>query len=114
MDSSLVPKIIDQGVLVLSNMKKDNRETLLAGYYVMPKYTQSLQNYLQKKNGAICPNVVFEISKQLLSALKAVHEAGRTYNDLKPSNIMIEFSGSKLPKVNLIDFGLSKKLSINK
>ena len=46
-------------------------------------------------------------------ALRAVHEARMTYNDLKPSNIMMEESASEGIRVYLIDFGLSKCIESN-
>jgi serine/threonine protein kinase len=87
----MVPSIINQGIIGVSNMGKDKQEMFLAGYYIMPKYSESLQDYLDRSKGVICSNIVFEISNKLLKAIRAVHEAGRTYNDLKPSNIMIEW-----------------------
>ena len=42
-----------------------------------------------------------------------MHEAGRTYNDLKPSNIMLEQNFDSTLKIFLIDFGLSKEIEIN-
>ena len=39
LNSDLVPKIINQGVLVVSNMEKNTPEKILAGYYIMPKYS---------------------------------------------------------------------------
>ena len=41
----------------------------------------------------------------MLEALEAVHSIGRTYNDLKLDNVIVERSG----KATLIDFGLCKK-----
>ena len=38
---------------------------------------------------------------QLIDSLQTVHSTGRTFNDIKPDNVMV--SGSKL---TLIDFGL--------
>ena len=40
-----------------------------------------------------------------MEALEAVHSIGRTYNDLKLDNVIVERSG----KATLIDFGLCKK-----
>lgn len=67
-----------------------------------------------ERRGSIRPNIVFEIAKKVSTALKAVHDAGRTYNDLKPSNIMIEDAEHEIPRVYLIDFGLSKEINVSK
>lgn len=80
---------------MVSNLSPDKKEKMIAGYYVMPKYRQQLLSYLNDHSGIISPNIVFEICIQLVHALKAVHEAGRTYNDLKQSNVMIDLSESK-------------------
>jgi serine/threonine protein kinase len=47
---------------------------------------------------------VFKLAINLLRSLETVHSTGRTYNDLKPENIML--TGSKM---HLIDFGLTSK-----
>lgn len=44
---------------------------------------------------------------ELLSALKAMHEKGIVYRDLKPENVILDATGH----VRLTDFGLSKFLS---
>jgi serine/threonine protein kinase len=49
-------------------------------------------------------DLVSKMAVRILNSLKTVHSAGRTYNDLKPDNIMV--SGSELI---LIDFGLCDK-----
>jgi serine/threonine protein kinase len=44
---------------------------------------------------------------ELLSALKAMHEKGIVYRDLKPENVILDATGH----VRLTDFGLSKFLT---
>ena len=48
-----------------------------------------------------------------MTIFKCVHASGRTYNDLKPENIMIEIDRDGEPIVCLIDFGLTSKLFKN-
>ena len=48
--------------------------------------------------------------KQLLSAIKHLHDRNICHRDLKPENILFE-SNSKEAQVKLIDFGLSKYFS---
>jgi serine/threonine protein kinase len=44
-----------------------------------------------------------------LDKLKAVHDCGYLFNDLKPNNILVGNSDEKdLHKIRLIDFGISK------
>jgi serine/threonine protein kinase len=46
----------------------------------------------------------FEVAHELIDALQSLHAVGRTYNDLKPENVMFEGS-----KVRLVDFGLADR-----
>ena len=53
-----------------------------------------------------------KIIKQILSALKHLHDKNIAHRDLKPENIIFESKGSEL-NIKLIDFGLSKILGKN-
>jgi serine/threonine protein kinase len=44
-----------------------------------------------------------------MKALQALHLVGFTHNDVKPSNIMIDFAKDGQVKATLIDFGFAKK-----
>ena len=52
------------------------------------------------------PVEVFQISIELLDTIEILHETGRTYNDLKLNNIMIDKSEEGI-KMTLIDFGFA-------
>ena len=47
------------------------------------------------------------IFRQLIEALKGVHEAGIIHRDLKPQNIMFHADGS----IALLDFGIAKEVA---
>ena len=49
------------------------------------------------------------IGSQLVDILKIIHTSHRTYNDLKPENVMIDINKDGLPKVHLVDFGFADK-----
>ena len=49
------------------------------------------------------------IAEQLVDILKIVHTSHRTYNDLKPENVMIDITESGIPKVHLVDYGFADK-----
>lgn len=46
-------------------------------------------------------SIIFGVIEQLIDIIELIHSKGRTYNDMKPSNVMITDS-----KATLIDFGL--------
>jgi calcium-dependent protein kinase len=52
-----------------------------------------------------------KIMKQILSAIKHLHDRNICHRDLKPENILFE-SKSKEAQVKLIDFGLSKYFKV--
>ena len=53
---------------------------------------------------------VFEIMKQLLTALDYSHKQGVVHRDIKPANLMIILPG---PKVKIMDFGIARLESSN-
>jgi serine/threonine protein kinase len=65
----------------------------------MPLYSKNLSS------ASLTPEQVCYVGMQLLGCLQLVHEGRRTFNDLKPENIMIDDQ----MEVTLIDFGLCQK-----
>lgn len=59
------------------------------------------------ERGAFSEQLASKIVKQILSAIKHLHDRNICHRDLKPENILFE-SKSKEAQVKLIDFGLSK------
>jgi calcium-dependent protein kinase len=53
------------------------------------------------------------IIKQILSAIKHLHDKNIAHRDLKPENIIFDKKDSNKINVKLIDFGLSKLLGMN-
>jgi serine/threonine protein kinase len=73
--SKNVIKMLDYDIIILTNFEDFTLQT--CGYYVMPLY-ESYQG---------CP---FDMTKQLLTALEGLHGIGRTHNDLKPDNVLMD------------------------
>lgn len=107
-----VPQIIDHGIFVLQNYG-EKKETKTFGFYIMPIYEMNLKQYLSKLNGVIKTKKIFEVAYKLIGILKYVHTTRRTFNDLKPENIMINTKGDldAEPEVYLIDFGFADKFT---
>lgn len=59
-------------------------------------------------NAALDPYVAVDYTRQIASALAAIHAAGILHRDLKPSNIMFRDRNS----IALIDFGLAKQMEL--
>ncbi|XP_015229122.1 PREDICTED: serine/threonine-protein kinase pim-3-like [Cyprinodon variegatus] len=71
-----------------------------------PMPAEDLFYYIQKHKGHITMKNAKIMIKQLLKALIHLQEANIFHRDIKPENILIE-TKSKVPKLYLIDFGLS-------
>ena len=74
-------------------------------------YEMNLKQYLSKLNGVVRIQKIFEVAYKLIGILKYVHTTRRTFNDLKPENVMINTNGGMdaEPEVYLIDFGFADK-----
>ncbi|OYO25384.1 serine/threonine protein kinase [Enemella dayhoffiae] len=49
------------------------------------------------------------ITDQLLEALASVHASGLIHRDVKPANLLLEATGTGLPRVRLADFGIAAR-----
>ena len=63
---------------------------LLAGFYVMRLCQMTLDAHINSNN-SVSVLQCFQIAIELLDTLELLHETGRTYNDLKLNNIMLDF-----------------------
>jgi hypothetical protein len=64
---------------------------------------ETLADLLQRE-GALPPERVAEISRQICHALEAAHERGVVHRDVKPGNVMITPEG----RVKVVDFGIAR------
>ena len=74
------------------NLSEDKKEVL--SFIILRKYEQDLQDYF-KQDRPITD--VFDISRQLVVALRTLHKTGYVYNDLKMENVMINQTGDLPP-----------------
>lgn len=77
-------------------------------YRLVMEYCEGgeLFEHLQKK-GHFSEGESAQVIKQLLKAIKHLHDMNVAHRDLKPENVILTNKGSKV-HVKLIDFGLSK------
>jgi meiosis-specific serine/threonine-protein kinase MEK1 len=68
-------------------------------------YGEDLEKYI-KKVKSVSQKEYFDISFQILDALKYLHENNIVHRDLKPANIM--WVNEKHDKLKLIDFGIAR------
>jgi serine/threonine protein kinase len=62
-------------------------------------------------DGPLAPKLALAIARELLTALETVHRAGLVHRDVKPSNVHVELEDGDNPRIHLLDFGVSKRIS---
>lgn len=97
-------------MLLFDNYGEKN-QTKNLGFYLMPLYEMNFKQYLSKLKGVVKIQKILEVAYKLIGIFKYVHTTRRTFNDLKPENIMINTNGDiqAEPEVFLIDFGFADK-----
>lgn len=77
-------------------------------YLVMERlYGETLGALLRREN-QLAPELTAEWFNQVLSAMKAAHQAGVIHRDLKPDNIFIVGVEKRPRTIKILDFGLAK------
>ena len=94
--------MIGYGLITLVNFNESKTSKVLASFFVMPRYKFNLDQVLKGQSPEQAE--IWLLASYLIESLRTVHSTGRTYNDLKPDNIMLSDS-----KSTLIDFGLCLK-----
>jgi serine/threonine-protein kinase PknG len=97
-----VTEVTHYDILLLKNFQRGSKTDTVCGYYVMPRYSMNLTTILEK--GSLDVKTLLNICCQMVDSLKTVHSSGRTYNDIKPDNIMVDDNDAIL-----IDFGMTDK-----
>ena len=72
--------------------------------YLSMEYVRGLTlAYVIENTGALPFSAAVQIAKQLCGALMAAHEEGIAHRDVKPANLMLDYTG----RIKLMDFGLA-------
>jgi serine/threonine-protein kinase len=76
-------------------------------YVAMERVTGPTLKEELRRRGALPLDEAVGYTRQVLAALKAVHEAGIVHRDVKPENIVVSRHGDA-PRLKLLDFGVAK------
>lgn len=77
-------------------------------YVASPIRACSLAAYVASCDGFVPPNIVRQMTYELVVGLKAQHDAGLAHRDIKPHNILVDNDGH----LRYIDFGASRLTSM--
>ncbi len=80
-------------------------------YYVMDFVEGVGLDALLRKEGALAPERIVRLVRQLLDVLEYAHGKGVFHRDLKPANILLVDVGTDREQVRVLDFGIAKILS---
>ena len=101
------PSMKTYGMILMDKTQDlEQKEPKLVGYYVMKRCQITLDEYVSELS-FMEPTEVFQISIEMLDTLEILHETGRTYNDLKLNNIMIDKNPDGI-RMTLIDYGFAE------
>ncbi len=79
-------------------------------YYVMEYLPGMSLSELIKRHGAMRPERVIHLLRQVCDALSEAHSMGLIHRDIKPGNIFVAERGGIYDVAKLLDFGLVKPL----
>ncbi|MFL6229795.1 MAG: protein kinase domain-containing protein [Pyrinomonadaceae bacterium] len=86
-------------ILTVYGVEQENGTSVIASEYIEG---ETLRERLSR--GALAPAEALDIAVQIVSALRAAHEAGIVHRDVKPENVMLRPDGY----VKVLDFGIAK------
>lgn len=113
-DARYTARFIDCGVVrvkqgkILPSTSTDGHEV----YYILQEFVPgpTLHDFI--KNPDLNVEILYKLTRGVISAAAAVHHVGYTHRDIKPSNFIVQYSKNNPDlTVKIIDFGLSRRAS---
>jgi serine/threonine protein kinase len=100
--------VIDHpNVAVSIDVGSDDRH----GFLVLEPIAGETLAETMERTGPMPEHAVLEIFWQILSAARAMHDAGVVHRDLRPRNVFLERRAERPPLVKLIDFASARFLN---
>ncbi len=104
----LVTTLCHKNIASIKHLEMDTKN---GNYYLIMEYCpgEDLYSWFKQKlrEGALTPEIVIPIIRQVADALDYAHNDGRIiHRDIKPANVMIDANG----KVKVLDFGLAAQI----
>ena len=110
-------------IVHLEDVKKDDKN-----YYIVMEYVNGgslsdcLKNYKNKYGRAFPEEIVQFLMRQIVDAIRYIHQRNIIHRDLKLDNIMVSFDNENdknncnmmRAKIKIIDFGMATKLTQDK
>lgn len=84
-------------VYIASGSFTDQNTNTKYRFLVLPRYDIDLQKIISRTR-VLEPNNVLLIALQIIDVLEYFHSQGYTHSDIKSSNLMLGFDGSKFNK----------------
>ena len=99
-EARLAARVHHTGCLAIFDFGQERGLTFMAMEYFRGR---TLRDVLKK--GPLKPYAAMRIARDVASALGAVHQAGIVHRDIKPTNVMVDKTGS----VRIADFGVATR-----
>ncbi|WP_269582804.1 serine/threonine protein kinase [Roseibium sp. Sym1] len=107
-------KLFRREALILRDLRHDAltrsyvfaREPDLGVHYLAMEYIDGPSLAEKLNEGALRPDIAYELLRRLASGLDAAHQMGIVHRDISPDNILLP--GGEVTKAKIIDFGIAR------